>query len=116
MLPAHYSTSNPAPEKDGIHDPKNERAYTLQSPWEAFQTLIKSRSGNRVDWSKSLQAGKIAPRYDLHNPDKQPIIMDLNIVREVKGSMPNVVYPHKEHTECHRCYSDKKAAKATTKD
>ena len=35
------------------------------------------------------------------------MIMDLNIVREVKGSMPDVVYPHKEHTEwldCSNCH------------
>jgi c(7)-type cytochrome triheme protein len=33
--------------------------------------------------------------------------MDLNIVREVKGSMPDVVYPHKQHTEwldCSNCH------------
>ena len=29
--------------------------------------------------------------------------MDLNIVREVKGSMPDVVYPHKQHTEWLDC-------------
>jgi len=31
----------------------------------------------------------------------------LNIVREVKGSMPDVVYPHKQHTEwldCSNCH------------
>jgi c(7)-type cytochrome triheme protein len=34
-------------------------------------------------------------------------VMDLNIVREVKGSMPDVVYPHKQHTEwldCSNCH------------
>jgi c(7)-type cytochrome triheme protein len=39
--------------------------------------------------------------------DAQPVVMDLNIVREVKGSMPDVVYPHKEHTEwldCSNCH------------
>ena len=33
--------------------------------------------------------------------------MDMNIVREVKGSMPDVVYPHKQHTEwldCSNCH------------
>ena len=36
--------------------------------------------------------------------------MDLNIVREVKKSpMPDVVYPHKQHTEwldCSNCHPD----------
>jgi c(7)-type cytochrome triheme protein len=31
--------------------------------------------------------------------------MDLNIVREVKGSMPDVVFPHKPHTEWLDCSS-----------
>ena len=34
--------------------------------------------------------------------------MDMNIVREVKGSMPDVVYPHKQHTEwldCSNCHT-----------
>jgi c(7)-type cytochrome triheme protein len=36
-----------------------------------------------------------------------PIVLDLNIVREVKGSMPDVVYPHKQHTQwldCSNCH------------
>jgi c(7)-type cytochrome triheme protein len=35
------------------------------------------------------------------------MVMDMNIVREVKGSMPDVVYPHKQHTEwldCSNCH------------
>ena len=66
-------------------------------------------SGNRVDWVKSLEAGKIQPRYDRLDPAKAPVVMDLNIVREVKGSMPDVVYPHKQHTEwldCSNCHPD----------
>ena len=34
-------------------------------------------------------------------------MLDFNIVREVKGSMPDVVYPHKQHTEwldCSNCH------------
>jgi c(7)-type cytochrome triheme protein len=49
----------------------------------------------------------IAPRFDLVDDSKQPVVMDLNIVREVKGSMPDVVYPHKQHTEwldCSNCH------------
>jgi c(7)-type cytochrome triheme protein len=33
--------------------------------------------------------------------------MDLNVVREVKGSMPDVVFPHKQHTgwlQCANCH------------
>jgi c(7)-type cytochrome triheme protein len=98
---------NPAPIEDGIHDPENEGTKMLQSPKIAFETLPKSTSGNRVDWVKALHRGEIAPRYDRLDADVVPIVMDLNIVREVKGSMPNVVYPHKQHTkwlDCSNCH------------
>ncbi|WP_371374246.1 c(7)-type cytochrome triheme domain-containing protein [Thalassotalea aquiviva] len=100
---------NPAPFEDGIHDPDGEGAYMLQEPKELFDNIEKSRSGNRVDWVKSLDKGLIIPRWDKEDANKQPFVMDLNIVREVKGSMPNVVYPHKQHTEwldCSNCHPD----------
>jgi len=100
---------NPAPFEDGIHDPDGEGAYVLQAPREAFAELNKSNSGNRIDWVKSLNNGKISPRYDRIDETKKPFVMDLNIVREVKGSMPNVVYPHKQHTQwldCSNCHPD----------
>tara|TARA_R110001583_G_scaffold69544_2_gene197090 strand:- start:10374 stop:11324 length:951 start_codon:yes stop_codon:yes gene_type:complete len=100
---------NPPPFEDGIHDPDGEGAYVLQAPKDAFSSLDKSSSGNRVDWVKSLNNGKIEPRYDRLDATKKPFVMDLNIVREVKGSMPNVVYPHKQHTQwldCSNCHPD----------
>lgn len=101
------SERNAPPELDGIHDPTVNGTLMLQPPGEAFAELPKSRSGNYVDWSKAIQDKLLAPRYDINNPDANPIVMDLNIVREVKGSMPDVVYPHKQHTEwldCANCH------------
>lgn len=98
---------NLPPARDGIHDPENEGTEILQPPKAAFEGLPKAKSGNRVDWVKALEEGGITPRYDRDNPDAAPVVMDLNIVREVKGSMPNVVYPHKQHTEwldCSNCH------------
>ncbi|HUV22926.1 MAG TPA: c(7)-type cytochrome triheme domain-containing protein [Gammaproteobacteria bacterium] len=98
---------NLPPPKDGIHDPKNEGTHMLQSPRAAFEFLVSAKSGNRVDWVKALEKGEIAPRYDRLDPEVKPVVMDLNIVREVKGSMPDVVYPHKQHTEwldCSNCH------------
>jgi c(7)-type cytochrome triheme protein len=49
----------------------------------------------------------MTPRWDRNDPAANAIVMDLNIVREVKGSMPDVVYPHKQHTEwldCSNCH------------
>lgn len=103
------SQRNPPPAKDGIHDPANDGTHILQPPRESFAALPNSSSGNRVDWVAALEQGKIAPRFDRDDPNKQPVVMDLNIIREVKGSMPDVVYPHKQHTEwldCSNCHPD----------
>ena len=101
------SKRNPPPALDGIHDPQSPAVAALQTPRQSFQSLPKGKSGNYVDWVEALESNKIAPRYDRTDPKVEPIIMDLNIVREVKGSMPNVVYPHKQHTEwldCSNCH------------
>jgi c(7)-type cytochrome triheme protein len=101
------SERNPPPAKDGIHDPDNEGTHILQPPKDAFGVLPKGISGNRVDWVKALDEGKIAPRYELEDTGKAPVVMDLDIVREVKGSMPDVVYPHEQHTkwlDCSNCH------------
>jgi c(7)-type cytochrome triheme protein len=98
---------NPAPVDDGIHDPANDGTIALQPPQEAFEHLPKSNAGNRINWVEALKLKKISPRYDRVNPNAEPIVMDLNIVREVKGAMPDVVYPHKQHTEwldCSNCH------------
>ncbi len=101
------SQRNLPPAKDGIHDPVNDGTLALQPPKDAFDALPKANSGNRVDWVSALEDGAINPRFDRIDPVKQAITLDLNIVREVKGSMPDVVYPHKEHTEwldCSNCH------------
>ena len=104
-LLAPQSKRNPPPTHDGIHD--GPGAAMLQTPKSAFETLPKGKSGNYVDWVKALDENKITPRFDRNDPEAKPIVMDLNIVREVKGSMPDVVYPHKQHTEwldCSNCH------------
>jgi len=101
------SKRNPPPPEDGIHDPANDGTHVLQSPKEQFGELPKGTSGNYVDWVQALEKNDIAPRYDVVDESVKPIVMDLNIVREVKGSMPDVVYPHKQHTEwldCSNCH------------
>lgn len=98
---------NLPPMEDGIHDPSNAGTAALQPPMAAFGQLPKSNDGNRVDWVKSLNENLIKPRYDRVDPAVAPMVMDMNIVREVKGSMPDVVYPHKQHTQwldCSNCH------------
>jgi c(7)-type cytochrome triheme protein len=98
---------NLPPPTDGIHDPENDGTHSLQPPLAAFGGLVRNNDGNRVDWVKSLTESRITPRFDRNDPNAKPMVMDMNIVREVKGSMPDVVYPHKQHTEwldCSNCH------------
>lgn len=100
---------NLSPMEDGIHDPANDSTAILQPPLQAFAGLPKANVGNGVDWVKALNESKITPRFDRSDPNAVAAVMDLNIVREVKGSMPNVVYPHKAHTQwldCSNCHPD----------
>jgi len=97
----------PALKDDGIHDPKNRGISILQQPRVAFQPLVSGKGGNYVDWVKSLDDKKIHPIFSLSDKTDTPMLLDLDIVREVKGSMPDVVYPHKQHTEwldCSNCH------------
>jgi c(7)-type cytochrome triheme protein len=101
------SKRNLPPAEDGIHDPSNDGTLALQPPLSAFVGLPKSFAGNRINWVEAVGTQKIKPRWDKSDPKAEPVVMDMNIVREVKGSMPDVVYPHKQHTEwldCSNCH------------
>jgi len=94
-------------ESDNVHDPKVPGLKLLQQPSVAFKPLTTSTGGNYVDWVKSMQKGQVKPLYDYRDASKQPMPMDLKIVMEVKGSMPDVAFPHKPHTEildCSNCH------------
>lgn len=94
-------------KEDGIHDPQSPAVGVLQEPKQAFAPLEKSISGNYVDWTKSLRKQEIKPLADYQDPSKKAQPMNLNIVMEVKGSTPDVVFPHDIHTElldCNVCH------------
>jgi c(7)-type cytochrome triheme protein len=98
---------NLPPAEDGIHDAANDGTLSLQHPHEAFQPLPRNNAGNRVNWVGALVEKRIEPRVSKDDPKAEPVLMDLDIVREVKGSMPDVVYPHQAHTEwldCSNCH------------
>jgi len=106
-LLAPAQARNPPPPEDGIHDPTSPGSALLQTPREAFGLLPKGASGNYVDWVQALEKDAIEPRYDRIDPNAAPVVMDLNIVRQVKGSMPDVMYRHAQHTEwldCSNCH------------
>ncbi len=98
---------NAPPAEDGIHDPANEGSHVLQPPKVAYVGLPTTEFGNYVDWVQALQKGYLKPRYDRMDPKVEPLVMDLDIVRPVKASMPDVVFPHKPHTQwlhCSNCH------------
>ena len=101
------AANNPPPSRDGIHDPQHDGTLQLQAPLASFSLLPSGSGGNRVNWVAALAQNKIAPRWDKGDAKAQATVMDLNIVREVKGTMPNVIFPHKQHTEwldCSNCH------------
>lgn len=98
---------NAPPPDDGVHDPANDATHVLQPPRVAFEGLPKTPFGNYVDWVKALDNKLLNPRYDRKNPKEEPFVMDMDIVRPVKASVPDVVFPHRQHTEwlhCSNCH------------
>ena len=98
---------NAPPPEDGIHDAGNEGTHVLQPPLVSYEGLPTTDFGNYVDWVQALQKGFLNPRYDRVDPTVEALVMDLDIVREVKASMPDVVFPHKPHTQwlhCSNCH------------
>jgi len=98
---------NAPPAEDGVHDPNDEAVQKLQHPKKAYADLPPSQFGNYVDWVKAIEQGKIEPRWVKDDPKAEPFVMDLDIVRPVKASVPDVVFPHRQHTEwlfCSNCH------------
>lgn len=94
---------NLPPAEDGIHDPASPGTPLLQAPLAAFGPLPKANAGNRVNWVSAANNAKIRPLWNALDPKAQAQVLDLNIVREVKGSMPDVVFAHKAHTDLLDC-------------
>ncbi len=97
------------PLEDGIHDPSNDGTKLLQSPQEAYASLPKTENdlGNGVQWVKAMDEGQIKPIWDINNPDAKPTVLSMDIIRVPKGSMPNELFPHRQHTlllDCSNCH------------
>ena len=93
--------------EDGIHDPTNITAmYGLQLPVEAMQNFPRDGAG-LLDWVQALEQGHIAPRSDILGEAKPSKPLDLEILFTDTGAMPNVRFPHRQHTEwlaCKNCH------------
>ncbi|MEO8332512.1 MAG: c(7)-type cytochrome triheme domain-containing protein [Gallionella sp.] len=99
------------PSEDEIHDPTNEGTMILQQPLDAYEDLPKTETGlgNGVHWVKALDDGNLKPRWERTDPGAEPMVMDMNIVRVPKSSVPDVVFPHRQHTlwlACSNCHPD----------
>ncbi|NOY73712.1 MAG: cytochrome c, class I [Gammaproteobacteria bacterium] len=98
---------NAAPPDDGIHDPENPATHVLQPPKDAYIGLPTTEFGNHIDWVKAIDDGLLKPRWERTDPTAEPFVLDLDIVRPVKASVPDVVFPHRQHTEwlsCSNCH------------
>jgi c(7)-type cytochrome triheme protein len=72
----------------------------------AFDYLPKTQLGY-VDWVKAITEGVINPKESL-TPDYRPMPpIDFDVVFQIEGEMPDVVYPHYPHTiwlDCQNCH------------
>ncbi|RKZ70317.1 MAG: hypothetical protein DRQ44_01060 [Gammaproteobacteria bacterium] len=92
--------------KDGLHDPNNAGLKWLQNPANALSRLPADSAGNKVDWIRAFEDGYINPRSGLNN--KKPVkILDSEILLNDTGSLPRVLFPHRQHTmwlDCSNCH------------
>jgi len=91
---------------EGIYDPNNPSLSVLQAPAEALGPLPPAAAGNYVDWVGALNRGLIDPRKGV-NADTQMNVVDMNVLMTRTASMPNVKFPHREHTQwlaCTNCH------------
>lgn len=91
--------------RDGLHDPRNPGIKDLQEPRAALSRLPPDTTGNMVRWVDALQSGVIKPRPSLKGAEAK--ILDQDILLNLNGGMPMVLFPHKRHTEwlaCENCH------------
>jgi len=92
-------------EDDGIHDPSNVTVKYLQQPYDAMATFPRDSAGI-VDWVKVLDQGLIDPRKSVDGTGEM-FPVDFDIIFTNTASMPNVRFPHRQHTEwltCANCH------------
>ncbi|MBL8535242.1 MAG: hypothetical protein JNL33_15450 [Betaproteobacteria bacterium] len=102
--------------EDGLHDPENPAAASLQSPGDALKVLPPDGAGNQVNWVKALRDGYIKPRTTLDATTKVQTL-DADILMKRTVEMPYVRFPHLAHTEwleCGNCHDKIFRSKAGT--
>lgn len=92
-------------EEDGIHDPTNDTVKVLQQPFEAMSEFPRDSQGI-INWVQVLEQGLIDPRANLDGTEEM-FPVDFDIIFKNTASMPNVRFPHRQHTEwltCANCH------------
>ncbi len=76
---------------------------------EVFSKLPSSGYGNKVNWTKAIKEGHIAPKTSLPGGKAKRVekvfIFNKDIEFKVSGIPPNVIFPHRTHTEWLHCNS-----------
>lgn len=92
--------------RDGVHDPRSPAVKQLQQPRAALGSLAPDTAGNQVRWVQALERGQIQPRERLF-ARTEVRKLDQDIILNLKGGMPAVRFPHRQHTEwldCSNCH------------
>ncbi|GAB4348743.1 MAG: hypothetical protein Kow006_09760 [Gammaproteobacteria bacterium] len=99
---------------DGLHDPTSPAIGILQEPAEALSQLEPDTAGNMVRWVEALAKGQINPRTNIR-PETKVNVLDLDVILPDTGTVPMVLFPHRQHTEwldCSNCHEKIFASKA----
>lgn len=92
--------------EDGLRNPASPAVNVLQPPGEALSKLAPDTAGNMVRWVQALEQGQIEPRSSIY-PDTQVEVYDSDVYLNLRGGMPVVRFPHREHTlwlACSNCH------------
>lgn len=78
------------------------------SPEKYFSKLSPDLYGNGVNWVSSIIDGKICPKGSLDGKQKM-FVLDMDVEFEIPSELgiPNVIFPHKNHTmwlHCSNCH------------
>ena len=94
--------------KDGLHDPKNPGIKLLQEPGQALSGLPPDTPGNQVHWVEAIDKGVINPRTNIR-PETKIQVLDKDILLNLRGGTPVVLFPHRAHTlwlDCTNCHEE----------
>lgn len=88
-----------------IHDESNPDFPRLQKIDDATRLLKRDAIGF-PDWMAALRSGAIAPRAGLSEKETMTVL-DLDVLMKNTKEMPQVVFPHRAHTQwldCANCH------------